>query len=170
MLRVVSIAAAICLGCSASAPQAKQRTLPEPLVAAKLPPSPKDEAKVPPSADWAAGVDGYWVARPDGTREDVDRPGICMSMEKATRAAHYVIGYDELRALYEVDLRTWGRERKVYERYVQLAQDEADRQTKLAERSWWERNSPGLALGFGIVVGAAVTVGIAAAIEEVSGP
>lgn len=162
MLVRLALAAALCVGCATTKSAAPKRTLPEPLAAAKLPERP-DAKAIPPSADWAIPV-------AEGEVVPAGRSGILLSQEKATRAARYLIGYNELRALYEVDLRTWGRERQVYERYVQLAQDEADRQAKLAERSWWERHSPEIALGLGVVVGAAVTVGIVAAVEEVSGP
>lgn len=153
MRRAAVFMVVLVLGCSAtSAPPAK-RTLPSPLVAADLPPAPKDEFKVPPAAEWAVGVEGYVVEAEDGKREVVDRPGICMSMEKAGRAARYVIRYDELRELYIIDLKTWGREREIYERHLELGQQEIDALRKEAERSWFERNAGPIGLVSGLILG-----------------
>lgn len=157
------------MGCStASPPQAEKRTLPEPLVAAELPPHPKDEKAITPAADWAAACDGYYVESEDGSKELTPRPGICMSAEKATRAARYVIRYDELRGLYIIDLRTWGREREIYEAHLDLAQDEVDAWKKKAERSWLERNAGPVGLTVGIVLGVAAAAAGTAAIKAVA--
>lgn len=166
MRLVLSTLLVAALGCSsASPPQAKKRTLPEPLVAAELPPKPDEEQKVPPAADWAVAADGYFVEGDGSSQELTAKPGICMSMEKGLRAARYVVRYQELRGLYEIDLRTWGRERSIYERHLELAQQETDAWKKEAERSWLERNAGPLGLTIGVVVGVTAAVAGTAAIK-----
>ena len=98
---------------------------------------------------------------PDG------RSGVLLSPEKAGRAARYVVRYNELRQLYEIDLRTWGRERTIYERHLEASEAETERQRKAAERSWFEKHAPEFAVSIGLVVGSAVTLGILAAVQEV---
>lgn len=144
--------------CSATVPQqADKRTLPNPLVAAKLPERP-DAQPVPPAADWV-------IALSEGETVPEGQAGILMSQEKAARAAKYVVGYNELRQLYEVDLRTWGREREIYERHLALADAEVERMRQKAVRSFWERHAPEVAMVLGVVIGAAVTVSIVAAVH-----
>jgi hypothetical protein len=137
-----------------TAPPATRRTTPEQLAARELPPSPDAEA-IPPEHDWAVAVQGVQVA--PGDRRD----GILLSFEKAQRAARLRIAYDELRALYSIDLRTWAREREVYERYLQLADDEIGAWRLRAQRSWWEENGDefGLFLGLGLGIVLSVAVG-----------
>lgn len=91
--------------------------------------------------------------------------GVLFSDETAAYVGHLRIGYDEVRGLYLIDLRTWGRERQVYERHLSLADDEIVRLGDLAERDWFERNGGVLGLVIGIVVGSAATIGIAAALD-----
>jgi len=135
----------------------EKRTMPSPLVAAALPERP-DVQEIPAAANWVIPAEVGDVV-PEG------RAGILMSQEKAMRAARYVVSYDELRRLYEVDLRTWGREREIYERHLELADAELTRMTKAAKRSWWERSSPQIAMIGGVLIGAVVTVSIVAAVH-----
>lgn len=138
--------------------------MPDPLVAADLPERP-DAKPIPPGADWAVAADGYVVA---GETDPTDRAGICMSMEKASRAARYVVGYNELRGLYEVDIRTWSREREIYSRSLEAADREIERWQKRAERSWWERNRGVVGLAGGLVLGVAAAATAAAALDGVT--
>lgn len=158
----------LALGCSStSQAPAAQRTMPEPLVAADLPPHPREEFVVPPQADWAVGVDGYYlIDRDTKERKDVDRAGVCMSLEKAGRAARFVVRYDELRGLYLIDLRTWGRERKIYERYLEVSEAETKRAQKTAERTWFERNAGPIGLTLGLILGITASAIGAAAIDN----
>lgn len=153
----VAAACLVVIGCGGSAHQAAKRTLPEPLVAAKLPERP-DARPIPAVGDWVIPIEAG---------ETVERAGICMSTEKATRAARYVVSYDELRRLYTIDLGTWGRERAIYERHLGAADQEIERARKEAERSWFELHSGSIGMAAGFVVGAAITVGIVAGVEQV---
>ena len=82
------------------------------------------------------------------------------------RAARTKVAYDEIRGLYEVDLRTMDRERGVYERHLKVADDEIAEWRIKARRSWWELNKGTVGLVLGVVTGAALTVGIAAAVDQ----
>lgn len=153
-------------GCATTKAAEPKRTLPSPLVAAKLPDRP-DAEPIAPSADWSVSCAGYLAEKGDQEPELVKKPGICMSTEKAIRAARYVVGYNELRGLYVVDLRTWGRERQIYERHLNAADDEIVRWKERARRSFWEQYSGQIGLGAGIVVGAVVTITIMYAVKQV---
>jgi len=152
MLLVLAVA---CSATTAASPE--KRTLPSPLVAAKLPERPDADA-IPSAASWVIPMEAGETV-PDG------RSGILMSQEKAMRSARYIVSYDELRRLYEVDLNTWGREREIYESYLIASEAETKRAWTAAERSWFDRNAPHLALIGGFVVGAVLTVSIVAAVQ-----
>lgn len=158
MRLVLPMLLAMAVACSTTkAASPEKRTLPSPLVAAKLPERPDAEV-IPSAASWVISAEEGEIV-PEG------RSGILMSQEKAMRAARYVVSYDELRRLYEVDLNTWGREREIYERYLIASEAETKRAWTAAERSWWERNAPHIALIGGFVVGAVLTASIVAAVQ-----
>ena len=146
-------------GCATTKAAEPKHTLPPPLVAAKLPERP-DAKSIPVSADWVIAVE-------EGETVPEGRAGVLMSQEKAVRAAEYVVAYNELRQLYVVDLTTWGRERQIYERYLEAADGEVDHWKKQAERSWWEKHSGQIGLGAGLIVGAVITVAIVEAVQQV---
>jgi hypothetical protein len=161
LVAVLTVFAVACSTTSAAAPA--KRTMPSPLVAAALPARP-DAEPIPGPANWVMPVE---------VGDTATKAGILMSQEKALRAAHYLIAYDELRKLYEVDLRTWGREREIYERTLEGADQELARVRQQAVRSWFEQHAPGLALAGGVIVGAVITVGIVAAVhgtQKLTGP
>jgi hypothetical protein len=96
------------------------------------------------------------------------RSGILFSDAMALRAASLSVAYAELRGLYQIDLRTWSREREVYQRYLTLADEEIARWRLQAERSWWEINGPEVALVVGFVLGIGVSIGVGAIIAELA--
>lgn len=150
----------LAVGCSSAVPpQAKKRTLPEPLVAAKLPERP-DAKPIPPKDNWTVAVAA-------GDVVPINRGGILLSLEKGARASRYIISYNELRGLYEIDLRTWGRERKIYERHLTMSEAETARWREKAKRTWWENHDGQFGLIGGVLVGAAITVAIVGAVEGV---
>jgi hypothetical protein len=91
-----------------------------------------------------------------------------MSQEMAMRAAQFKVAYEEVRGLYEVDLATIERERMIYERYLNAADDDVARWREKARRTWWEKYGPHVVLGVGVVVGAVFAVGMAAALDGVT--
>lgn len=154
-------------GCSSAAPAATARTLPEPIYTQELPDEPE---RAPASRRIAVAVEQCTV---DGTGGDESPtlvgPGIMLSQEMAVAAGRLRVSYDELRGLYQVDLRTMDREREIYERNLQLSDDEIQRQIQRAERSWLEQNAGVLGLVGGILIGVAVSIGILAAMNGVTG-
>lgn len=153
--------AATLSGCGAAAvASVPARTLPDPLVATSLPDRP-DTEEIPPEEDWALSVDDYEVAPGDR------RSGVLLSDAKARRAARFRVSYDELRALYEVDIRTWGRERDIFEHALTDADAEVARLRVAAQRSFWEQNDGTIGLVVGLILGAAVVSGAAAVVAEI---
>lgn len=157
MWRATVFAAALVASCGSPAVQQQdRRTLPDPLVAANLP----GEVERPGDGVRTAPVVASQAA--DGSEVGA---GILFDTETAVYVGRLRLGYDELRSLYLIDLRTWGRERTVYERLLTLADDEILRLHGIAERSWLEDNGGILGLVVGIVVGMGATIGIAAALD-----
>jgi hypothetical protein len=141
--------------------EATERTIPEPLFSKELPEPP---AEVPPDKRMAVSVSECTIEGSDPPQKTP--PGILMSQEMTMRAARLKVAYDEMRGLYEVDLQTMDREREVYERHLKAADDEIADWKQKARRSWWENNKGTVGLVVGVVTGAALTIGIAAAIDQ----
>jgi len=147
-------------GCGAAAlPEATSRMMPEPVAFAELPEDPTRE-EIAPEDDWVAPVEDAEVAPGDR------RSGILLSDARAARAARLRIAYDELRGLYQIDLRTWARERAVYERYLQLADEEITTWRTRAQRTWWEENGDEFSLFLGLGIGIVLSVAVGAIIAE----
>jgi hypothetical protein len=92
-----------------------------------------------------------------------------LSTDMAARAARVKIAYDEMRALYEIELRAREREREAYQRIVEAADEEADLWRERSERTWFERHGWWLGMGAGVIVGAGTAIGIAAALDSALG-
>jgi hypothetical protein len=145
-------------GCAAAQVPATERTLPAPLFSHELPPDvPRPEGGV--SAQAAQTCQ-------DGDNAQIGG-GILFSDETAAYVGRLRISYDELRALYGIDLRTMDRERGIYERTLQDADVEIQRQRQLAERSWWEQQQGVVLFVVGAVVGVGVAIGVLAAASGV---
>jgi len=158
--RLVAALLLISVGCaSIPQPAAAPHTLPEPVSETELPPSP-DATPIPPEDNWAVPIDDVEVSPGD------HRSGILFSIEKAQRVALLRIAYDELRGLYDVDLRTWGREREIYERQLGLADQEVTTWRTRAQRSWWEENGDEFSLFLGLGLGIVLSVAVGAIIAE----
>jgi len=93
-------------------------------------------------------------------------PGILLSVPMARLAGEVRIAYTEIRMLYEIDQRTWQKERTIYERNLELADQEIKRANERAERTWWERHSGQMGVGIGFIVGAALTTAIVSAVSK----
>ncbi len=149
----------VAVGCVPAAVPAAQHTLPDPLVAAELPPEPPP---VPEEEHWTAPVEGVEVAPGDL------RDGVLFSDAMALRVGQLVVEYERVRGLYLIDMRTWGRERSIYERHLTLADQEIATWRTRAERSWWEVNGDEVGLFLGLVLGAGVTLGIGGIVAELN--
>lgn len=154
---------AVAVACGASTTEeAREHTLPEPMFSTKLPDPPEE---VPPDKRMAVAVSECVV---EGSDPPEKTPaGILMSQEMAMRAARLKVSYDELRGLYRTDLATMDREREVYQRHLDAADDEIEVWRTKARRTWLEKHGGQLGLAIGVIAGAALAVGIAAAFEGV---
>lgn len=163
-MRWVALLLLLSLGCGAPVQQhpVDSSDLVEPLFTTTLP-DPPDE--VPEEERFVVGV-SHCFTEGEGAETP---PGIYMTEAMAQRAGRLRVAYDEIRGLYEVDLRTMGREREVYQRQLDLAEDEVAQWRERAHRGWFERNRGWLGLGIGLVVGAGLAVGMAAALDEALG-
>ena len=159
LIAVMLVVAVSCGG----APQVEviEHTLPDPLFSRELPERP---AKVPLDKRLSVSVSECIVEGSNPLQKTP--PGIMMSKEMAMRAARLKVAYDEIRGLYEIDLATMDREREVYERHLKAADDEIVEWRIKARRSWFEKNKGTVGLVLGVVTGAALTVGIAAAVDQ----
>jgi len=153
-------------GCRAAETPAAQHTLPEPLVTTKLP---DRITEVAPGDRIVKAVSACDVEVQQGSAPEKVGPGVWMTMPMAKRAAELRVGYDELRALAEVDARTFERERAVYQKNLDLADDEIADLRERNKRTWIERNGGWLGLTTGMVLGVALSVGIAAALDGALG-
>jgi hypothetical protein len=164
-MRVAALCVALMVGCGApAAQQSDDRTIPDPLFTTKLPDPPED---VPTDKRIVLPVSKCVVEGSEPPEETP--PGIYMTQELAGRAARTKVAYDEIRGLYEVDLRTMDREREVYQKQLDLADHEVAEWREKARRTWWEQNQGWFGLGIGLVVGAGLAVGIAAAFDGTLG-
>jgi len=152
------------LGCGA---QVHQSPVEEPYIEAvfssELPDPPED---IDQSKRIVLPVSKCEVEGADPPQETL--PGIYMTHEMAARAGRTKIAYDEMRGLYDVDLRTMERERMVYQKQLDLADREVVRLRELAKRSWLERNRGWFGLSIGLAVGAGLAIGMAAALDGVT--
>lgn len=145
-------------GCATTPQQTPTRDPQTPMFKTDLPARP-DATKIAPEQDWVIAVE---------TGDMIASAGICMSEQKAMRAANYVVSYNELRGLYEVDLKTMDRERQVYEKELEIADQEIAALREEARRSWWERHGASVTMVIGLVAGAGFAVGMAAALDGVT--
>lgn len=162
MRYVLAIMALVALGCGSQATQASQRTLPE-LRFSEMP----EEVERPAGGVQTVAVDQCLVGEGEDAQET--GPGILFSTETATYVGRLRVAYDEVRGLYLVDQRTWARMREVYQHHLDLSDDEIRRANERAERSWIEQHDGLLGLFGGVLLGAALAVGIAAAFDGVIG-
>jgi hypothetical protein len=122
-----------------------------------------DEVQRPDEGVQTVAVDSCVVT---GGEEEVETgPGVLFPDESAAYVARLRVSYDEVRGLYEIDQRTWERERQIYTRHLEMADEEIQRANERAERTWWELHGDEVGLIGGFVVGVAVTIGIVAAVD-----
>lgn len=149
------------VSCGATSTESQTgRTLPNPLFTQELPDPPGEVS--PDKRMSVAAVDCIQ----EGSEPPVKLPpGILISQEMGLRAARLKVSYDELRGLYRTDLATMDRERSIYEKHLEAADEEIAVWRERSKRTWLERNGGLLGIGVGFVFGAVVTVAIVAAVE-----
>lgn len=153
--KVLSIILSLSMvGCSSTAQVTEATTLPEPLYTTELPAAPPE---VPRGARVVVPVESCQV---EGEDAQIQGPGFFFSPEMTERAARLGVSYDEMRALYEIDIRTRARERVITERLLADADAENQRLAESAKRTWWENHGDVVSITVGLVLG--VTAGVGA--------
>lgn len=105
-----------------------------------------------PKEDWVQAVE---------RGQTLDKPGLCFSESHAARDALYRIQYKELRGVCEANRKDWRSQRVLYEYIVSDQAKALDR----AMPTWWDDHKFDIGVGAGFVLGSAVAVGIAAALD-----
>ena len=93
----------------------------------------------------------------------LERGGILMSEKKAALLGEYKIVYDELRALYLIDLKAFDLKAQIYTQELEKCQVEIEELSK--PPGWWTANKGLLGFILGMALGVGATVGIAYAIS-----
>jgi hypothetical protein len=157
---LAAVLAVAVVGC-ASAPRPRPFTIAEEQWVERrdLPPSPRDEELADIPADDPG--EGYVEPYEPGATDNPTVPGLVVSESRAARDALFRIRYDELRALYGADRLVWQAHRDAYELRLRMA---AERIEEL-QPDWWDEHGWQVTGILGLVLGAAATIGIAAALD-----
>jgi len=107
--------------------------------------------------------DKSWVVSVESIEDCKDRKGILMSEEKAAGLAQYRVAYPGLRRFCELDRQLWSGKWQISQRLLL----ESERRREDEQPGWWGRNKGEIAFFGGLIVGAAVTIGIVFGVQEV---
>jgi hypothetical protein len=152
---IVAIVVLVCFGCSSSTPVIQYPAMSDKLKVEEKPlPAAPDAEPVAPEDDWTKAMKPGDVA---------DKAGVLLGPGKAARAKKWQDGYINLRSLYELDRQIWQQQRIVYEERVSSANAEIKRLSP----SWWDENKGTLGWAAGFIMGAATSVAIVYAIDNV---
>ncbi len=146
-------------GCATVEHAARPRTIRESQIVEALP-LPKHPSDAP-LADFPGDEAAVFPISKD---EPSPIDGIVVSERRAARDSEYRSRYAELRSVMEADRKVWALHRELYEQQLDAAHSEI----QSLEPGWAEKNALQLGVVAGVVIGASVTIGIAAAIVGVS--
>lgn len=138
-------------------------------------PLPPDPAVEPlpsgtPPGDWVEPFEAGECLSTQGTpavgatKPCPARSGIAESEARAARNLLFRIRYPELRKVYEADRAVWAAHRELYETRLQ----DASKALHDAEPNWFQQHALQLGVVGGFVLGAAMTVALTFAINQVS--
>lgn len=154
-MRVFALIVLLICGCSASTQVLQYPKLSEKQhVESKALPERPDAVAIPKEQDWSRAL-------PASKCTDVN--GVLLSPEKAARAKGWQDGYNNLRSLYEIDREVWQQHRIVYEERTAQANAEIRRLSP----SWFDENKGTLAWVGGFLMGAATSVAIVYALDNI---
>lgn len=111
--------------------------------------------------------DGYWVMPLEAgsctpaapvtiTKPCPAKSGILESEAHAIKDQQYRISYDELRQLYEADIKVWGAQRELYEATLKQQQETIEK----LQPSWYDQNALTIGLVGGFLLGTLTITGI----------
>lgn len=92
----------------------------------------------------------------------LERGGLLMAEKKAALLGEYKIAYDELRALYSIDLKAWIMKEDIYKDELSQCQTALEKASK--PPNFWTANKGIIGFILGVALGVGATVGIAYAI------
>lgn len=119
---------------------------------------PEDPEKMTPPEDLPPGEKAVHVEK----GEPAPEAGILLTERKAWRHGQYVIAYKALRDLDTADRNVWVTHRLYYEDGL----NQRDKKIEEQRPGWWDENKGWVGAVLGFLGGAAVTIGIAAAVNE----
>lgn len=163
MRYALSVLTVFAMGCGASIPVVQYGSIPERQhVESKALPDAPDKTEIPKEKNWVMALPASTCTDIKGKERKV-QGGVVLSPEKAARAKKWQLGYRALRSLYETDRQIWTQHRIVYIERT----NQANREIVRLSPSWWTESKGTLAWAAGFVMGAAATVAIVYAVDEV---
>jgi hypothetical protein len=162
-MRLLVILAVLSVGCGAATPVVQYKGIPEAqyVEQKKLPDSPASEP-IAKKDNWVKSLPASVCTDEKGVERKTDH-GIVMSAQKAARAKRWQDAYNNIRSLYELDRQIFGQHRIIYDERTKQANEEIVRLSP----SWWDENKGTFGWGAGFVAGAAATIAIVYAVDEV---
>jgi len=163
MIRSLVIISLLFMGCGAAKPVVQYKSIPEAQYVEQrdLPDSPALEP-ISKESDWVKALPASTCTDERGVERKTEH-GIVMSPEKAARAKRWQDAYNSLRGLYELDRQIFSQHRIIYDERTKQANEEIVRLSP----SWWMENKGTLGWGAGFIAGAAATIAIVYAVDEV---
>lgn len=162
-MRALSIFAVLSVGCGAATPVVQYKPIPaDQHVETKELPEPPDAKPIAKEDDWVMALPASVCTDEKGTERKTQH-GIIISPEKAARAKRWQDSYKGIRNIYELDRQIFGQHRIIYSERLQQANKEIHRLSP----SWWTENKGTLGWGTGFIAGAAATIAIVYAVDEV---
>ncbi len=163
MNQVVGLLTLVCVGC------VSQPVVRPPLVAANQRPEVRELPLDPREEVLPEGVPtlpGESVVEPIEEAEPAPMAGILISESRAARDVLFRARYAELRRVYQSDRQVWAAHRELYEEQVRRDREALE----AAKPDWWERHDATVVGVVAFVAGAALTVGLAVAVDRAVGP
>jgi len=155
---------ALMVGCGASTPVVQYSGIKESQhVETKPLPERPDAKPIPKENDWVVPLQASTCTAKKTGKVVETKDGILISPEKAVRAKQWKADAVNVRTLHDIDRGIWGHHRVVYEERI----GQANTRIKTLSPSWWDENKGTVAWASGFILGAAATIGIVYAVDEV---
>lgn len=162
-MRTIATLMILSAGCGAATPVVQYKGIPEAqyVEQKELPESPATEP-IAKKDDWVKALPASVCIDEKGVERRTEH-GIVMSPQKAARAKRWQDAYKNLRGLYDLDRQVFGQHRIIYDERMGQANEEIERLSP----SWWDENKGTFGWGAGFIAGAAATIAIVYAVDEV---
>ncbi len=139
-----------------------------------LPPDPALEALPPetPKGEWVEALEAGACADSSGKalsgapKPCPARSGLLVSEERLARDLLFRTRYTELRRVFEADRIIWSAHRELYEARIRQTEEALNK----AQPNWFQQNALQIGVVGGFIIGAAMTIAITYAVEQVTTP